>query len=131
MDERKLQFYRDALGARIRLKRIEEGLTQSELAHVLGYSEDTGKSIISKIESGKVEPPPSKLYLFADALNTTILYLMGWDDELSSDERQLIATFRDLNSAGQQTALSMLSVLKSNSEFAARLEEDTSVTSAS
>lgn len=50
-------------------------MTQSELAKKMGYSE---KSMISKIESGKVDLPQSKIVDFAKALNTTPSALMGW-----------------------------------------------------
>lgn len=59
---------------RIRSRRIELGLTQKELADKLGY---TSKTTITKIESGNVDLPQSKIVAFAQALQTTVNYLMG------------------------------------------------------
>ena len=62
----------------IRIRRRELGLTQSELAEKLGYAD---KSMITKIEAGKVDLSRSKILVFATALNTTPSWLMGWDEE--------------------------------------------------
>ena len=61
----------------IRRRRIELELTQDQLAERLGYS---GKSMIAKIEAGKVDLSQSKIVAFAKALQTTPSHLMGWDD---------------------------------------------------
>lgn len=63
---------------RIRSRRTELGLTVEELAHKMGYKD---KSSISKIENGKADIPQSKIAAFADALETTPAYLMGWDEQ--------------------------------------------------
>lgn len=59
----------------IKSRRLELDMTQEELAEKTGYS---GKSMIAKIEKGKVDLPQSKILLFAKALETTPTYLMGW-----------------------------------------------------
>lgn len=58
----------------IRNRRIRLGMTQTELAEKVGYS---GKSMIAKIESGTVDLSRSKIFEFAEALNTTASALMG------------------------------------------------------
>ena len=63
---------------RIKSRRTELGLTVEELAHKLGYKD---KSSISKIENGKADIPQSKIAAFADALQTTPAYLMGWEEQ--------------------------------------------------
>ena len=63
---------------RIKSRRIELGLTVEELAHKMGYKD---KSSISKIENGKADIPQSKIAAFADALETTTAYLMGWEEQ--------------------------------------------------
>ncbi|WP_295363653.1 S24 family peptidase [uncultured Pseudoramibacter sp.] len=65
----------------IRKRRKELNLTQDELAALTGYS---GKSMIAKIESGKVDISQSKIVEFAKALKTTPAKLMGWDSENQS-----------------------------------------------
>lgn len=52
-------------------------MTVEELAHKMGYKD---KSSISKIENGKADIPQSKIAAFADALETTPAYLMGWEE---------------------------------------------------
>lgn len=93
-----------AMGQRVKARREELGLTQEDLAKKLGYSHKTS---ISRIESGTNEIPQSKMTAFADALNTSVGYLMGWTrgmnqrTGLSEDERQLISYFRAMNIAGR------------------------------
>ena len=63
---------------RIKSRRTELGLTVEELAHKMGYKD---KSSISKSENGKADIPQSKIAAFADALQTTPAYLMGWEEQ--------------------------------------------------
>ena len=70
------------IGDRIRERRNELGLSQTELAEKVGY---TSKSTINKIENGtntKRGLNQSKIVAFANALQTTPSYLMGWDDNV-------------------------------------------------
>lgn len=69
---------RTVVGERIRIRRKELRLTQSQLAEMTGYSD---KTAISRIESGENDLTQSKIVMFADALNTTPSYLMGWVEE--------------------------------------------------
>ena len=57
-------------------------MSQEELAKKLGYK---SRSTIAKIETGKVDLPESKIKSFADALNTTPAYLMGWKNNVEED----------------------------------------------
>jgi transcriptional regulator with XRE-family HTH domain len=66
------------IGDRIKEKRIELHLSQEELAKRMGY---TSKSTINKIELGKNDVNQKKIVQFAEALHTTVPYLMGWDSE--------------------------------------------------
>lgn len=73
---------------RIRSRRIELGMTVEELAHKMGYKD---KSSISKIENGKADIPQSKIAVFAEALETTPAYLMGWEEDPAlKEESRLI-----------------------------------------
>lgn len=65
------------IGIKIKNRREELGLTQSELASKLGYK---SKTTIAKIESGSNDITQSKVIAFAKALNTTPAYLMGFED---------------------------------------------------
>ncbi len=64
----------NTLGNRIRSRRLELGLSQAELAKKLGY---TSKVTICKIENGDNDIPQKKLFDFAEALDTTVSYLIG------------------------------------------------------
>ncbi len=67
----------------IKARRNELGLTQTDLALALGYSD---KSMISRIEKGRVDLPQSKIVEFAKALHTTPSILMGWEDDEYHDK---------------------------------------------
>lgn len=65
---------------RIKMRREELDMSQDELAAKVGYK---SRSTIAKIESGINDIPQSKLKTFAQALETTVSYLMGWDENYS------------------------------------------------
>ncbi len=69
------------LNERIRERREALGLSQADLAKLLGYSD---RSTIAKIESGINDITQSKIEAFAQVLQTTPAYLMGWDKEFTS-----------------------------------------------
>lgn len=73
-----------SMGARIKERRIAQGLSQESLAFKVGYKSRTS---INKIELGKTDVPQSILINIADALNTTPAYLMGLDDDPNDYER--------------------------------------------
>ena len=65
------------IGEKIKKCRIEKGWSQRELSKRMGYS---NHSTITKIESGAVDIPQSKIVKFAEILDTTVAYLMDWSD---------------------------------------------------
>lgn len=67
-----------AVGKRIQQRRKELGISQTELAKRTGY---TDKSAISKIESGINGVSSKQLPIFAKALQTTIVDLIGMDNK--------------------------------------------------
>lgn len=71
----------------IKKLRLEQNMTQDELAQKVGY---TSRSSINKIEAGKVDLSQSKIIEFASALGVTPAQLMGWrdinDEALDNDE---------------------------------------------
>lgn len=60
---------------RIRQARKAAGITQEELAHILGINRAT----LSKYESGVIEPSISQLVSIASALNTSLPELLGFE----------------------------------------------------
>lgn len=73
------------IGKKIREKREAIGMTQEELASKLGYK---NKSSIAKIETGTNDIVQSKVVEFAKVLNTSVSYLMGWDEPSKSISRK-------------------------------------------
>ena len=67
------------LHERIKFRREELLMTQTELAMKLGYK---SRSSINKIEQGLSDIPQSKIKAFAEALDTSVGALMGWGNEL-------------------------------------------------
>ena len=71
------------MGDRIRKARLEKGLSQSELAELLGYK---SRSSINKIEVEGRDIPRSSIVKFAQVLGVTPSYLMGWEEETSEPD---------------------------------------------
>ena len=65
------------IGERIKQRRLELGLTQTELAHKMGI---TSKTTICKAETTDFNPTTDRVREFAKALECTPAYLMGWED---------------------------------------------------
>lgn len=66
------------IGRKIMIRRKELQLTQEELAAKMGYK---SKSTINKIELGINDIPQSKIVKFAEVLDTTVAYLMDWEED--------------------------------------------------
>lgn len=67
---------------RIKDLRISQKMSQTDLAIKMGYKDG---SMITKIESGKVDISQKKIIAFAKALDTTPAYLMGWTEDHPDD----------------------------------------------
>jgi len=117
--------------------RKKNGWTQEELAKKMGY---TDRSMIAKIESGKVDLSQSKIIEFARIFDVEPGDLMGWDEpetfdtpeefeahwnaigggrhpiELSNDEYTLVVNYRAASQEDKSAALRILS-------YARKLEE--------
>jgi transcriptional regulator with XRE-family HTH domain len=65
------------IGKRIRSMRLKNAITLQQLASRTNLS----KSLLSKIENGKVSSPVSTLFTIAKALNTKITYFFNDQDE--------------------------------------------------
>ena len=66
------------IGERIKQRREALNMTQEELALKMGYK---SRSTINKIELGINDIVQSKVIKFAKVLDTSVSYLMGWQDE--------------------------------------------------
>lgn len=76
-----------AIGERIKARREELGMTQQQLADRLGYK---SKTSINKIEIGKNGIAQKKIVDFANALQTSIEYLMEMDNNSDENSQQSV-----------------------------------------
>ena len=93
------------IGARIKARRQELKMTQRDLAARMGYTDHT---TITRIESGKTDPPQSRVAQFAKVLDVTPGHLMGWDKEpedLADVAAQVLAACSGLLDFGTGTVL--------------------------
>lgn len=110
------------IGIKIKKKREQLGITQEELAQKLGYK---NKSTIAKIENGTNDIVQSKVIDFAKALNTSIAFLMGWEESESKSAggrgSQTIDLINDniekLNNNGQKKLLDYSEILVGNPDY--------------
>lgn len=85
---------------RLKLKRKELKLTQSQLGKMIGVSDVT----IANYENGKREPNVLMIKKLSKALNTNGDYLLGLDNKgyktpipLTDDEKDIIVSYRELD----------------------------------
>jgi transcriptional regulator with XRE-family HTH domain len=76
----------ETIGDRIRNRRELLGLSQEDLARMIGY---TSRSSINKIETGAQQLRQSKIKAVADALDTTVNYILGIDTKADSQKDYL------------------------------------------
>ena len=69
------------IGNIIKKRRVQLGLSQTELANKLGFK---SKDSISRIELGVQSLPQNKILEMAKALDVSPEYLMGWRNTLES-----------------------------------------------
>lgn len=73
------------IGEKIKQRREQLGYTQETLAFKLGYK---GRSSVNKVENSK-EVSIKKIKKYAEALDTTVAYLMGWEEEFSEESAEI------------------------------------------
>ena len=87
------------IGTRIKALRTHCGMSQNELAQKVGY---TSRTTISKIESGDIKITTEDVVKFAKSLNTTIPYLMGLNENESSEQNQPYYLNPEISKIAQQ-----------------------------
>lgn len=94
---------------RVKELREAKGLTQDELAELVGYK---NRSSIARIERGDAYIPQPMIKKIAEALGVFPGDLMGWDnkevEEFSLDEKSIIYRYRMLNHAGRKKVRAIL-----------------------
>lgn len=72
------------IGERIKKRRLELGMSQDELARIMGYK---SRSSINKLETQGQELPIKRVHQLAEALHTTPEYIMGWEEKPKEKEQ--------------------------------------------
>ena len=89
-------------GLYLKQLRISKGMTQAELAELLGY---TDKAAISQIEHGKFELDPERIVKCARIFDVSVLDLVGREKEQPSETDKLVDTYKQLPSNLQERLL--------------------------
>ena len=108
-------------GERIKNRRKELGISADKLAELIGVS----RSTMFRYENGYIEKLPiNNLVTIARSLNTTVGYLMGWDDEKNAPitgasnecEEEAMRYFGKLSENRKIEALNYLRYLSTNED---------------
>lgn len=86
-------------GERVRYYRERIGMTQSELAEVLGYRD---KGSVSRIESDKTDLPRSKIVMIAQVFGVSPVELMGLNEPAPISRPRQVAYDRLENASDEQ-----------------------------
>ena len=98
-----LQLYKN-----IKMLRLSNGWDQEYLAKKVGYAD---KSMISRIENGKVDLKQSQIMAFADVFNIPAGVLFGSSEDnlsLSILEKDLIAAYRSATESRKESVRALL-----------------------
>lgn len=102
------------IGERIKRRRKELQWSQRDLAEKMGYNHST----ITRIETGKIDIPQSRIVQFSEVMGVTTAYLMGWENEKDptvgggvSEKRQALIDFA--KTVPEDKAEMLLRVMKS------------------
>lgn len=85
---------------------VERNMSQAELSRRSGVN----TSSLSRYLSG-MDIPASKAKAIADALNVSVDTLLGVQTELNSDERELVALYRAMDSRSQTVLMTTAKAL--------------------
>ena len=105
------------IGKRIKAKRIELGMTQEDLANKLGYK---SKTTIAKIENGTNVITQSRVVDFANVLNNTPAYLMGWNNKTNANfdkkylDRDVFIIQREKNKMSSKEQTKLMDLIRTN-----------------
>lgn len=107
------------IGKKIRELREEQGMTQEELAHKVGYK---SRVSINKIELQR-DLPIKKVVPIANALGISPNVLMGWEDDekidrlvnqdVAKEDFELLTLYSRLNDADKKVIKDMMFALLS------------------
>lgn len=111
------------IGEKIKQRRKELKWSQRDLAEKMGYNHST----ITRIETGKIDIPQSRILQFAEVLGTDVAFLMDWkevqkkNDTLSdivlklnvdAELLQMVETLSSLDLEKREAVKTVLNALK-------------------
>lgn len=107
---------------KIRELRTEKGLTQAELAEILGVNQ----TAVGKYERGELEPNIENLIKLSRFFEVSVDYIIGNADDfgiiqtpsdaLTQEERQLLDDFRHLNTKNRMHVAAYAAVRREEQE---------------
>ena len=117
--------YLSKMGARIRQRREELGITQEDLAFSVGYK---SRASINKIELGKTDIGQTMIIDIAETLHIPTNYITDVDTPVNDilnrklprllpDEQQLLSDYRNFNEEGQEKVRDYIADLKDNQRY--------------
>ena len=117
------------IGERIKQRRLELGLSQQDLAERLG---NKSRASVCTVEKDKEDMTTDRIRKYAEALETTPAYLMGWEDfcgnpidgGMQNDRTEMVmALYKQYLSADPNIRAAIDTLLKSSQPRAEPLDK--------
>lgn len=108
-----------ALYRNIRALRLQMGLTQTDVANKLGYKD---RSMVAKIEAGKVDITVEKVQAFAYLFQVAPVDLMGWKDDNALTA--ITTIYNSLNEEGKERMLEQAEMLANTPKFSKKAKAE-------
>lgn len=96
------------IGERIRQRRLELGLSQEDLAKRLG---NKSRASVCTVEKDKEDLTTDRIRKYAEALETTPSYLMGWEEP--SDDSEIKRLYEMYQKASPEVRSAVETLLRS------------------
>ncbi len=97
------------MGGRLRTLRLRRRYTLDDLCEITGVN----KMVLSNIENGLAPKPTlDSMYRIAQALGTTIDYIVGAEEEISADNRAYFREYLGLPEETKKTVRQMTEIIK-------------------
>lgn len=96
------------IGEKIRIRRMQLGWSQRELARKMGYKDN---STLARVEQGKVDVPQSRIVQFSQVLGVSIAWLMDWEEAEKKNDQLVPLVTRLRRDAEFMDAVQMLDTL--------------------
>ena len=98
------------IGEKIKMRRMELGWSQRELARKMGYKDN---STLARIEMGTVDVSQTRIVQFSEVLGVSIAYLMDWEEVQENNDTLADIIVRMRTDEDFSSIIKMLNSLKS------------------